>query len=1119
MNRFLLGGIVYLAWGTILFIVLRSVWKRLKKFLFFRSSSYLTERNALRGFAKRLDELLKSPEPIGQEGIQSFLDESKTCVAFFKGLDWAKTDQSFMQDYLPLTEAAEKLHKHDVSILAPLQGKLKAFAQRFQALLSTGATIGEPDIQAFVESGKSVIQFFSKNPSWIEDEASRWGFEWYDHATSILLQHDAEILFGETVAQPLRDLLAGPEFISRDKWQLLCNRYQALAENLSRYKWIRPGSDAAMGLFEEGENRIAEHNSQIAAEIRFEKTFTAPFKTLLANDRYIARTQWFSLCQAGLPQVTPLAQTPPLRPETTVGLQLFGTAKRRVEQSNREFLEREMNRCAHFFDTLAKYPLDRQQRECCIVDEDAALVIAGAGSGKTSVIMAKVVYLRKRWGIPPEAILLISFTNKAAQEMTNRIAACLGKNSVAASTFHKFGKTLIEQHDDEGDSPADPDFLEHVIHEVMTGEADFVDDDYSLLVEFVDLHLSHLAEPFPNESGAAPLLVKGKKIAFAGERVKSLEELLIANFLFLKGVRYEYEKPYSKPYDRERGKRAYRPDFYLPDYDVYIEHYGVDENGEPPSQWPAIEKEKYKGGMKWKRELHAAAGNRYIESFSWWHRKGELLERLARELQANGVAFKSRTNKEILGILRKKEKKKLESLEKLLATFIRLYKSNNYPDERFDFFIAQRDDNVARDKRNKTFLELARRVYRLYERKLAENHLYDFNDMINRATEIVRHLPCGSLPYKYVIVDEYQDASVARMKLLKAVLENTGAHLFCVGDDWQSIYRFAGSDLSLFTEFGKYFGDAFAQMRIENTYRNSQELLDIMSRFVLRNPGQLSKTLKSSLHTTFPVRVMWFEGKSREAEVLDQTIGTIAVELAGKSGEVLLLGRNQYDEKPVRDSKILKARGGDGVYVAPSLPNITFRFLTVHKSKGLEGDYVILLNAQDDVLGFPTRIADDPILQLVQHGDETFEYAEERRLFYVALTRTRNWVFVLAPAKGYSPFVAELLALTGQQPPAAEMEKTKNTVFCPKCQTGELTPRRGPRGWFTICSNAPECDWSAPGKIGPETPRCPSCGGFLVERRGNQLEEHVFLGCTNYPYCKHTKPIEGQSAKLDSDKE
>lgn len=1107
-------------WGIFLLCLAvphaRNWFKKVRKERFFKSPRYRENRAALHACAERLKQLLRESEPIGQIEIQRFIDESKSCLSFFKRLVSApEGDADFIQDYLQLTNAPARLREHDDRILSVRREELKDFANRFQFLLDRPAPIGEQEIQAFVKSGSEVVAFFSRNPSWIDNTTARGCFDLYADISNILRQHDAEIQFLKTVAAPLRALLEGPEYITMGQWSLLRERHRALIGPMSICTpAIRPGTDSALALFEGAEAKIREHNRQIAAEIRFEKDFAEPFKKLLAEDRYIAHSQWNSVCQQGWPLAEPLIRSKLLRPSTKEHLLLLNASELLVGRHNRAFVEHEAMRCSRFFDTLdKKYQLDPQQRECCIVDDDAALVIAGAGSGKTSVIAAKVAYLMQKRGIPPSEIRLITYTNEATEEMSKRITQYIGGQYATGpevSTFHKFGMNLLQL---PGGKIAKKDALKCVVQKIMTGKADYVDDDYSLLVEFVALHLSQeeLEGAFASESGQGPRMGRGKLITLQGERVKSHEELRIANFLFFNGVRYEYEKPYSKPYQREAWRKAYCPDFYLPDYDIYLEHYGVNEEGEPPSRWSKVEREKYKDGMRWKRNLHAEAGNRYVESFSWWHHRGVLLENLEKVLKTHGVEFRPRTPKEIFEILCEKEKQKLGELGNLLTTFIQLFKSNDYSEDHFDLFIAQQENAGEGGRRNKTFLELARRVYQLYEKELADTGKRDFNDMLNKATAAVREMPSGALPYAYLIVDEYQDATIAQMKLLKAVLDNTGAHLFCVGDDWQSIFRFAGSDLSLFTEFDKYFGPASIPMRIENTYRNSQELIDIMSSFVLRNPEQLPKKMKSSRHSAAPVQMVWYTGNDDVSVALDQAIAKIAVELAGKQGEVLLLGRNQYDEKPVHDSKVLKRRG-DGIYYVPSHPNISFQFMTVHKSKGLGKDYVIVLNAKDDLMGFPTRIADDPILQLVQHGNERFEFAEERRLFYVAITRTRNRVFILAPEKNYSPFVAELLEIMGGTPPPPIAD---GEVACPKCQSGVLISEKKPHGWFTWCSNFPECDWSANAHIGPETPRCPVCNGFLVERRRKQEPEHVFLGCTNYPYCKHTEALAGQTPQAD----
>ena len=191
--------------------------------------------------------------------------------------------------------------------------------------------------------------------------------------------------------------------------------------------------------------------------------------------------------------------------------------------------------------------------------------------------------------------------------------------------------------------------------------------------------------------------------------------------------------------------------------------------------------------------------------------------------------------------------------KRLIVTFIQLYKSRGYSINEFDS-LFENDSITFMDKRNNAFLKIVKPILIYYEEKLKEKNAIDFNDMINKATEYINNHDI-TFPYKYIIIDEYQDISYGRYKLIKAIIERSGAKLICVGDDWQSIYRFSGSDLDLFTNFEKYFGET-SILKIEQTYRNSQELLDIASKFIEENPNQLKKVLKSNKHIENPIEVI-----------------------------------------------------------------------------------------------------------------------------------------------------------------------------------------------------------------------------------------------------------------------
>ena len=342
---------------------------------------------------------------------------------------------------------------------------------------------------------------------------------------------------------------------------------------------------------------------------------------------------------------------------------------------------------------------------------------------------------------------------------------------------------------------------------------------------------------------------------------------------------------------------------------------------------------------------------------------------------------------------------KIDSFEKLISTFIHLLKCNGYSLENFNKFLQTSKKNIFKYKSEKRLLQLILNIYLIYENYLNINEEIDFDDMIVKATEIINVLDT-KIKYKYIIIDEYQDTSYIRFLLIKKILEITSASLLVVGDDFQSIYRFTGCDLSLFINFGKYFPNAKI-MKIENTYRNCQELIEIAGNFVMKNKKQITKNLKSNKHIDYPIQIIYYNN-------IKEVFLKLVLELHKKSKKpILILGRNNNDVNLILDKKHFKLVHDNIIYLEN--PNIKLTYLTIHKSKGLEEENVIIINLQNKLLGFPNQIIDSKILRFVSADSDKFSYSEERRLFYVALTRTKNYVFLLVPKNNESKFVSELI--------------------------------------------------------------------------------------------------------------
>lgn len=348
-----------------------------------------------------------------------------------------------------------------------------------------------------------------------------------------------------------------------------------------------------------------------------------------------------------------------------------------------------------------------------------------------------------------------------------------------------------------------------------------------------------------------------------------------------------------------------------------------------------------------------------------------------------------------------KEKVKIKLLHNLIGTFISLFKCNHHTLVDFSFFLkrAKRTISYFEYRKEKIFLILTLNIYLKYQSYLEDNQEIDFNDMITLATSQVNNNGITK-KYQYIIIDEYQDTSLVRFQLIQSILNKCSANLMVVGDDFQSIYRFTGCDLSLFLDFSSYFNGAKIK-RIENTYRNSQELITVAGNFVMRNKSQIPKNLRSKKHLEKPIQIYYYHDIKKDFLPFLKSI------YKKTNKPIMILGRNNRDIHKVLSNECKVTDSGK--IIIDSVPDLPIYYLTVHKSKGLEEENVVIINLIEDKLGFPNNILDDKLLRFVSLKKETYAFAEERRLFYVALTRTKNEVYLYVPKKKISPFVKELL--------------------------------------------------------------------------------------------------------------
>jgi len=700
--------------------------------------------------------------------------------------------------------------------------------------------------------------------------------------------------------------------------------------------------------------------------------------------------------------------------------------------------------------------------------------------------------------------------------MSERIETRCGE-PLEARTFHALAYDIIGAV--EGNKPAlaahatdDKAFLA-LLKEILRALVKTVSEvSKSIIGWFSYTRLDEKSEwDFKKKHEYYTFIEKADLRTLQGEQVKSFEELMIANWLYENGIEYEYEPDYEH-HIADTGRRNYCPDFRLKNSGVYIEHFGVrrTKTGDGSYRFstaPFVDREEYLAGMSWKREVHATHETTLVETFSYEREDGRLLEALAEKI-APFETLRPRSRETLFD--RVVELNQVDSFVQLLGTFLRHYKGGGY--SLTDCEAKGKEMKLGR--RAKAFLSIFEPVYREYQKRL--DGRIDFEDMILRASGYVENGQYSS-PYRHILVDEFQDISRSRGRLVRALkAQHPDARIFCVGDDWQSIYRFAGSDINLMRNFGNEFGGSFdgqkavhRTVNLGRTFRSVDKIAFAARKFVLQNPAQIEKIIIPAGEATYPaikvVSTFRHDAEGKLRQVLQSLSET--ADLESKRSSVLLLGRYRF----VAPTGLAKLRR--------DFPNLDLSFRTIHASKGLEADHVILLNLYRGRTGFPSEIVDDPLLNLVSPDTEPFENAEERRVMYVAMTRARRTVTLMGSASKQSAFVSELMNDPEYGISGEDQDRQRDEI-CAECGGHLLAfPTKDGRIWYR-CEHAELCGHSLPScsvcseglperqalsgeaicSCGASFRACPECkDGWLVERSSRYGQ---FLGCVSYPKCK-----------------
>ena len=721
----------------------------------------------------------------------------------------------------------------------------------------------------------------------------------------------------------------------------------------------------------------------------------------------------------------------------------------------RSYLERrDKNRFRELVDIPAEITLSEEQVIAATSHAKETLVVAGAGSGKTFVLVGRAKYLVGSDRTTEDKILMLAYNKDAAEELSRRTKA--SGISVTAQTFHGFGNSVIKAPGERtgvafGDSGEVSKFLAHQLknelsEESKSGLAKYFSQE---LVPYRDF------EEFDSLNEYAAYVRATIPRTLMDEQVKSHGEWLIANFLFSNSIEYSYEALYE---EGKSAKDRHKPDFSIWEQSktpIWIEYFGTDRSN---SVAPGISKEGYLDGIKWKKEVHARNSTILIELYYYDLKEGTLLTKLEAALKQNGVKLKPKSADEILA--QANEIGYDSRFLKVCEQFLGHVRANRLsPAELTELAKAQ--------ERDKTFISVFNQFLSAYESELTRLKLPDYAELIHGAADAISNSEY-EFGFTHVLVDEFQDISSDRNRLIDSMkVANPKLEVTCVGDDWQSIYRFSGSDVSIMREASK---PKMIRKRVDltATYRLPQVIADISRNFILKNPLQLEKNVYSKSDLDVPGKVVthWDVEQKENDQNLALVIERIGEDAKDPSKSLRVLARYVNNLPPKKYVENLWEGPVD--------------ISSIHAAKGLEADYVVVMDMVQDFRGFPSTIEDDPVMRLVMPGKDLHQHGEERRLFYVALTRARRETHLISPVSAPSLFTLEMLK--DGLGVHVGLDNSKNRE-CPSCKSGRVLVSNNAGGSY--CSNIPLCDF-----ISPPCLKCQKPMTYTGEKERFRCDKH-----------------------------
>lgn len=731
-----------------------------------------------------------------------------------------------------------------------------------------------------------------------------------------------------------------------------------------------------------------------------------------------------------------------------------------------------------FYDIVESNPLTEEQRLGVIRSNDRNMVLAAAGTGKTSVMVAKALDLIDRQLALPSEILILAYNKGAAKELVDRLTEKAFNSNVSfdslpqISTFHALGRKLLKESGVPvnisvfaEDSFRLEQWVTNWIHEYISSDPSRVFDLIELTTPPVDPF------DFKTQGDYEKHLRDNEFRTLNNELVKGYQELTIANFLHINQIEYEYESQFVTKRRIEVGF-DYRPDFHIVGTDIYIEHYGIDRNG---NTRPDIDASSYCDSMRDKDLLHKECGTTLIETFHYEWKENTLLANLKAKLASQGIRCNPLHPSEIFEKLN--NQKQLSSWTELMRKALQAIRVERLDEEQI--FTRLKTFNIHQPQKYATLLNT---LHTAYIHELKNQNSIDFDDMILRAIQVVedgRYKP----KWKYILVDEFQDISEARMKFVKEIIDKgPEPSLTVVGDDWQSIYRFSGGKLELTTRFDELVGN-FTSTMLQKTFRYNNSIANTAGQFVMENPEQYQKHIVTHTQVTEPQVYLLDDKVGNKDGVYVRTLEVVKkIRKHEANAKIAVIARYNY---LLKDSRELI--WGEGFK-----ENICF--WSFHKSKGLEADYCILIGFFQGSSGFPNENRDDAVVEALLPSLDSYPHSEERRLLYVGLTRAKHKSYIIADPTSPSIFISELLAPKYELNISSKafQSQFKKMFSCPNCEDGVLRLIKGKFGEFYACSTGRGC------KVG-KAKVCSKCNAPSIDTRSESI-------CNN-PACRESIKI------------